>query len=912
MHMLKRLWKRWDIYLVPAAVSVFLALLFLVPSYKTAERRVYDLLLQIKPAVTQSPNILLLNIDDQAIAQVGIWPWSRNIVGDGLLLLREFKAACTVFDIEYVDSSPRGVDSRYLEETLPALFKEKFSGLKDNTGGLLTALGKGQIPLKAAPEYASSLADLTDSLQQDLSAAVEKIARDNDGYLGQAARANGSAFFTVNMIGDQIQLYHVSEELKQYVEANIALPLANANAHGWTPFIKTAAVQPTILPILALGKGAGFPNVQVDEDGVRRRIDLFIEYNGKYYGQLMLRPLLSYLGNPEISLSGTTVTLKKARFPDGTSKDISIPLSRDGKLLINWPSTKFINSFRQLSFKTLVVHDIVLANLVSNLAIMEQAGYFTDYPGDTPPLSLYRYAQNLKTDILSGSRPSSDMEEFVQVRQKFLDETARFLDGSAEKALLDQLDALLGQKELDEATRTSYTEIRGQVQSTFAAVKSDYDQLINLRKEMALSIPGSIVIIGLTGISTTDTGVNPFEKSYMNVGTHAAVANTILTSSFLAEWPQWISLIFTVALVFAITALIRKRQPKTGIIIGTSIFLVTALAGILLFILFKIYFPIVMPLLGSAATVLGVSITKFIRSETEKSFLRNAFSRYLSSDVISQLLLDPDRLNLGGEKKSLSVIFTDIKGFSTISEKLDPVQLVGLLNEYLTAMSDIILEEKGTIDKYEGDAIISFFGAPVELEDHSYRACLSAIRMKRAETALNERLIREGKMTSPLMTRIGINSGEMVVGNMGTPRKMDYTVMGNAVNLASRLEGVNKLYGTWILTSEYVVQQAGPAFIARKLDRVRVVGIDTPVRLYEILEETARVDKTLLAGLEIFHRALEQFEAGKWDEAEKLFAEVLTVLPDDGPSNTFLGRCREYLKKKPADSWDGVFNLISK
>lgn len=898
--------------MIPVVVSLFLAILFVLPSYKTAERRLYDLMLHIKPPVAESPQILLLNIDDQAIAQVGIWPWSRNIVADGLILLREFKAGCTVFDIEYVDSSPRGVDSRYLEQTLPDLFKTKFSGLKENTSGLINALSTGNIPLKEAPDYATSLADLTDSLQQDLTKAVGKIARDNDAYLGQAARANGSAFFTVNMIDDNIQLYHVTDELKQYVDANIPIPLINRNKNNRVPFFKSSSIQPTIYPIISGGRGAGFPNVEVDDDGVRRRINLLVEYKGKTYAQLILRPLLYFLGNPEVSLSGTTITLKDARLSDGTVKTINIPLSPDGKLLINWPATRFSDSFRSLSFKQLVVHDLVLTNLVSSLTVMEQAGYFANYQGETPPLDLYRYAEGLKADILDGTRPPADMEEFAQTREKFLAETALFLNGTAEKSLLGQIDGLIADPQLDAETKASYAEIRAQAQTVFAAVKSDYDQLTQIRAILKKDIPGSIVLIGLTGISTTDTGVNPFEKNYMNVGTHAAVANTILTSSFLTEWPLWMSLLLAIAMSFTVTLLIRKKEPKTGIIIGLVVVVLTAAAGVLVFLLFKSYFPLITPLLSLAITILGVSIVKFFKSEGEKSFLRNAFSRYLSSDVISQLLQDPDRLNLGGEKKNLSVIFTDIKGFSTISENLDPVQLVGLLNEYLTAMSDIILEECGTIDKYEGDAIISFFGAPVPLDDHPYRACLAAIRMKRAEQALNERLIAEGKMSSPLMTRIGINTGEMVVGNMGTPRKMDYTVMGSSVNLASRLEGVNKQYGTWILTSENVVQQAGDSFLTRKLDRVRVIGIDTPVRLYEVLEERSRADKTLLEGLSVFHRALELFEDKHWDEAEKTFGEVLAILPEDGPATTFQNRCREYQKKKPADSWDGVFNLNTK
>lgn len=182
-------------------------------------------------------------------------------------------------------------------------------------------------------------------------------------------------------------------------------------------------------------------------------------------------------------------------------------------------------------------------------------------------------------------------------------------------------------------------------------------------------------------------------------------------------------------------------------------------------------------------------------------------------------------------------------------------------------MSNTILELRGTIDKYEGDAIIAFFGAPVEFEEHSSNACMSAVRMRRAEKKLNEYFMAEQMSPVPLFTRIGINTGDMVVGNMGTPKKMDYTIMGNAVNLAARLEGVNKQYGTGILISEETYNSGGAGFTARQLDRVRVVGINTPVRLYELIEEKSMTNEKTLEAVEIFQSALNIFEEREWVKA---------------------------------------------
>jgi class 3 adenylate cyclase len=260
----------------------------------------------------------------------------------------------------------------------------------------------------------------------------------------------------------------------------------------------------------------------------------------------------------------------------------------------------------------------------------------------------------------------------------------------------------------------------------------------------------------------------------------------------------------------------------------------------------------------------------------------------------------------------MTAIFTDVKGFSTISEKLDPEDLVSLLNRYLSAMSDLVLAEKGTIDKYEGDAIIAFFGAPLDLSDHALRACVSAIAMKRLEMELNNTIMEHKLSPSPLLTRIGINTGSMVAGNMGTQNKMNYTIMGNAVNLAARLEGVNKQYGTWILASDDTVRETGNLLLTRKLDRVRVVGINEPVRLHELLETAENASDEQRKLVTVFHEALDHFEKREWKQAAMGFKEALALRADDPPSKKYFERSATFMKKPPEDSWDGVYNLTEK
>jgi class 3 adenylate cyclase len=292
--------------------------------------------------------------------------------------------------------------------------------------------------------------------------------------------------------------------------------------------------------------------------------------------------------------------------------------------------------------------------------------------------------------------------------------------------------------------------------------------------------------------------------------------------------------------------------------------------------------------------------------------LRNAFSKYLSEEIVEEIVSDPTKLQLGGTKRHMTTMFTDIKSFTAISEALDSEQLVGMLNYYLSSMSDIILEQKGTIDKYIGDAILAFFGAPIELPDHALRTCTSAVLMKRLENEVNRQIKERGLSRQPVHTRIGINTGDMVVGNMGTGKKMNYTVIGNEVNLASRLEGVNKQYGTWIIASENTINETNGKLLFRRLGWIRVVGINKPVRIYEILEMYADAPQALHKLVELFHTALNLFENGKWEEAETAFSRVLELFPDDGPSLLYQTRCKQFAVSPPANGWDGVFDMRDK
>ncbi len=243
--------------------------------------------------------------------------------------------------------------------------------------------------------------------------------------------------------------------------------------------------------------------------------------------------------------------------------------------------------------------------------------------------------------------------------------------------------------------------------------------------------------------------------------------------------------------------------------------------------------------LGVVFSLVGSSLASYATEGQQKRYIKNAFRQYLSPAVIEQLIAHPERLTLGGEKRELTIFFSDVQGFTGISEALTPEDLTALLNEYLSAMTDIIQEEGGTIDKYEGDAIIAFWNAPLPLEDHALRGVRAALRCQ-AKLAEMRPSVR-ARIGKDMFMRVGMNTGHAVVGNMGSKNRFDYTMLGDQVNLAARLEGINKQFGTYTMISAAVVQKIGGAFPARELSRVAVVGRKEPVTVFEpMLAEAVR------------------------------------------------------------------------
>lgn len=432
------------------------------------------------------------------------------------------------------------------------------------------------------------------------------------------------------------------------------------------------------------------------------------------------------------------------------------------------------------------------------------------------------------------------------------------------------------------------------------------------------ALKGKVVLVGATAQGTFDQRVTPFNKITAGVETHANAVETILSKRFLVRdvTVQALEVLFLVGLALLLAFIFARI--RVGLALPAVALSAAALWG-LDTALFRAGYDVfaALPLLELGSMFVLSTVYRYATEERDKRQLRKAFELYLNPDVMDEMLEQPENLQLGGKELELSVMFSDIRGFTTISEKLSPQALVRLLNEYLSPMTDIVFRKRGTLDKYIGDAVMAFFGAPVQTPLHAANCCDAALEMMETLARLREKWRIEDPHIPDVDIGIGINSGPMVVGNMGSQQRFNYTVMGDNVNLASRLEGLNKVYGTHVLVSEQTLASARKglgderAYTVRELDAVRVKGKKEPVRVFE-LRSRGKPSAEELPLLDGYAEGLRLYRAQRFAEARLQFESLAERFPEDGPAQLFIGRCDRMLAAPPGQDWDGVFRMEHK
>ena len=420
-----------------------------------------------------------------------------------------------------------------------------------------------------------------------------------------------------------------------------------------------------------------------------------------------------------------------------------------------------------------------------------------------------------------------------------------------------------------------------------------------------------IVLVGATALGIYDMRNTPFSPVYPGLEAHATIIDNILRQDFLIQ-PEWIKIfdILAIILIGVIIGLVIPRlNAVRGILFAVALFIAHIVLSRLFFVNYGLLFSITYPLTALGVLYVSHTLYKYMTEERERKKIKGAFTYYVSSSVVNEMLKYPEKLKLGGERKELTVLFSDIKGFTTIAEGLTPEELVNLLNEYLTVMTDVVFKYDGTLDKYIGDAIMALYGAPLDLPDHPAKACRSALEMIHALGSLNNKWIDEGR--KPIDIRIGINTGPMMVGNMGSKQRFDFTAMGDSVNLGSRLEGANKSYKTNIIIAESTYERVRDEFICMELDSVRVQGKKRTVRIYSLLgyKDSPEIR---LAMVNQFNQGVKAYKGREWDEAIRIFKTITTSEPHLYAAQVYVERCLNFKNNPPPTGWDGVYDMVTK
>lgn len=918
-------------FFILSFVTLIVFGIIISPVYERLNYLTYDLFFSsLKKPVTQSDDLVLIDIDDNAMNRDIVpfsWPWPRYIFGDAVEILADFNAKVVVFDIEFLGKSVAGVNmdhAKNLDSLIDTIsnetinvFDQYINMIKANTS-LLSDITNINTAFKS----------YINQNRKNLSKSVEHIFIDNDDYFYKRLNYYGRAYGTVNMINNN----EIIEEENNHEIENNDQYLKKFGIHTSEFSIYTPGAIPSMdiaefpnATILTGFKDVGFTKIERDIDGATRNISLFLEKDGYIFPQLSLSPFLDIY---EIKPEQIEIYKNKIIFNDINLRNkyqkLSIPLYKKS-MIINWPSEKeFSDIFTtyapdnntenssHFSISHILYYKYTLLpaldDAVNDLKMIDD-DQISDY------ITEYNTFKQAKLQLTESMHLSDTLRDNVNLQWNQVKNNLKSIS-TKEKITerLTEINDVITMIENGENLGISIEqlmEIRKNVNAIFTNLQNAIKNIDITENILNENINNKICFIGLTATGTTDIGATPLDKSFENVGTHPSVYNTILQKDFIYIINDYLIFIFTFFVFLIFLLLLKTDRPSILALIGSMTMIIIIFTISLIFRFSGYYISPVTPFIYGIAVFMMLIFLKLFISEKDKAIIRNTFNRYLSPVVINELLKDPDMIEFGGEKRRCSALFSDIQGFSTISEQFmdDPRQLVSFLNEYLSVMSDIILDLEGVIDKYEGDAIIAFFGAPHDSKDHALKACLSSIRMKKAEISLNEKMMKQNILKTPLITRIGINTGNMVVGNMGSSKRLDYTMIGHSVNLAARLEGVNKQYNTFQLISEFTHADIKDHIITRKLDKVRVVNINTPIRLYELIDEQEEVTPEQFEMLNIFHRGLKEFETKKWKEAMTIFKEIEKI---DPTSSIYIERCKTYIKKNPPESWDGVYNLTSK
>jgi adenylate cyclase len=356
---------------------------------------------------------------------------------------------------------------------------------------------------------------------------------------------------------------------------------------------------------------------------------------------------------------------------------------------------------------------------------------------------------------------------------------------------------------------------------------------------------------------------------------------------------------------------LRRSSALVGLVFIGALFLLYVLLAYLLFVEARVWLNMVYPLLALVATYTMLTVYRYVLEERERRRIKEAFQHYVAPDIVELVLQDPGGIRLGGHEEVLSALISDLEGFTGFSERHAPSEIIGVIGDYYAEMTEQVFAQQGTLVEYVGDELFALFGAPIAQPDHARRACATALAMRDRRRTLSEEWVKIGRPR--LKARTGLNTGTMLVGNIGSKYRFHYGALGDPVNLTSRLEGLNKTYGTEIMVSDDTALLVPGMFIMRELDLVRVKGRKQALRIHELLATAdASLPEKQKEMLELYAAGLAAYREQRWTKGLEMFRKCLALWPEDGPSRLMESRCLTFGRNPPPEDWDGTFEHLTK
>lgn len=909
-----------------------------------------------------STHVLHIDVDDSSLAALGRWPWHRDRMADVVNELNRAGAAVIAFDVLFAEpQDPRWVPEAPSLRAAPVPAGRipdppTFREVDDDA--LLTRAISRSVPVllpvsldpvvtpdpllaRALDTLAASPADSLEQITAPLHLTAQQLRHVQDhfaslriaairrrlrarvdpaGHLPSLSSCIASIFpAKVDPGSEAVRVLREEHaRLTSLLELERPLPPADVAPAGLP---RGRVTMLPIPPLAAAAAGTGFVTHQKDPDGVVRVVPLWMSDGRRLYPQLGLAAACRFLHVPlsSVKIGDDATVLPGAKFPDGSVRDVSIPTmhgragdhwaGRRGETLIAWPDAApwqrlYAPSDPDPKQHLPIALFVELANHRRAIAANERAA----------DIAVLKLAELLPDDVASA---------LDQLSEKLADAGPDSAAWSQRQKLRDAAVADLQQvrSQLAAAPPGSLTandrKILANIDAAVATCGEAREQVRQTRKvidDLAIRIDpmirGSVCLVGYTATGLeADVVPTSLQPKVPGVVIHGAVLNSILTGEFFERVPIALDQAAIIAVGLLATLIAARLAPVTGLIVIVALVAgYDLVAGALAFDWLHTWVAVASPITAAAAAWVGVTVYRLVSEQRQKDRLKRQFKNYVSADLVELILEDPARIVRG--EHELTCAFTDFQGFTSIAERLGTDATAKLLNRYLSVATDLVMQHRGTVNKYLGDGIMAFWGAPLASDTHAIDACRTALAMREGLAALAKDPGLAG--LPPLIIRVGVSTGAMKIDDFGAPpNRSDYTVIGNAVNFASRLESANKQFGTQLLISQRTEELVRAEVLTRPLGRIVVVGKTEPVEVFELLAERDRATPEQRACAEATAEAIAAYQRQELQQAAQLFAELAQRYGRSPLVELYVENCFVH-RKTPRGEFTGSLVLTSK